>query len=92
MVLFCHPFIEIKTPLVWSELVWVVLNENVLLLTDLLYDRGNIMCFAAGGVVGVKLKAVRQRRDHQIGVRCFAGEHTRFNGNPTTFCDGLQIG
>lgn len=43
MVLFCHPFIEIKTPLVWSELVWVVLNENVLLLTDLLYDRGNII-------------------------------------------------
>ena len=43
MVLFCHPFIEIKTPLVGSELVWVVLNENALLLTDLLYDRGDII-------------------------------------------------
>ena len=43
MVLFCHPFIEIKTPLVGSELVRVVLNENALLLTDLLYDRGNII-------------------------------------------------
>ena len=43
MVLFCHPFIKIKTPLVGTELVRVVLNENALLLTDLLYDRGNII-------------------------------------------------
>ena len=43
MVLFCHPFIEIKTPLVGSELVRVVLNENALLLADLLYDRGDII-------------------------------------------------
>ena len=43
MVLFCHPFIEIKTPLVGSELVRVVLNANALLLPDLLYDRGNII-------------------------------------------------
>ena len=43
MVLFCHPFVEIKTPLVGPELVRVVLSENALLLTDLLYDRGNII-------------------------------------------------
>lgn len=51
-----------------------------------------LLCLTAGSVVGVELKAVRQRSDDQIGVRRFAGEHTRFNGNPTTFCDGLQIG
>ena len=51
-----------------------------------------LLRFAAGGVVSVKLKAVRQRRNHQIGVRCFAGEHTRFHGHAAMLGDGLQIG
>ena len=51
-----------------------------------------LLCLTAGSVVGVELETVRHWSKHQIGVRGFAGEHTRFNGNPTTFCDGLQIG
>ena len=38
---------------------------------------------------GVKLEVVRQRRDDQIGVRCFAGEHTRFHWNTAMLGDGL---
>ena len=48
-----------------------------------------LLRFAAWGVVGVKLKAVRQRSDYQIGVRGFAGEHTRFHRHAAAFGDGL---
>ena len=48
-----------------------------------------LLRFAARGVVGVELKAVRQRRDDQICVRCFAGEHTRFHWNTAMLGDGL---
>ena len=51
-----------------------------------------LLRFAAGSIVSVKLKTVRQRRDDQIGIRCFAGEHTRFHGYAAVFSDGLQMG
>nr|DAU09935.1 MAG TPA: hypothetical protein [Caudoviricetes sp.] len=48
-----------------------------------------LLRFAAGSVVRMKIEAVRQRCDHQIGVRGFAGEHTRFHWNTAMLGDGL---
>lgn len=43
MISPCHPLVEVKTPFMGSELVWVILNEDALLFTNLLHDRSDIV-------------------------------------------------
>lgn len=43
LVFSCHPLVEVKIPFLRAELVWVILNENAMFLTDLFHDRGNIV-------------------------------------------------